>query len=168
MKTTFHICLIALISFATVSCSKSEMGQNPTATFAPAKAEVSASIHRFIMEPSPMEIGTVASTIDYGSDVTLFVPYTLVNEQVVSAKISMIDDATGQMIKSYNLVHSSNETALLLSLPANLLDFNQDYYFIRFNAGDDFNGKTVTLQTEIKGQVSKVKDAVTGAFTVLQ
>jgi hypothetical protein len=118
------------------------------------------------MEPAPMELGTANSTIYLGETAKFFVPYSIVNEQIVNATMTMVDDATGEVVGTYDMLPSTDESAALLSLPEGM-SADQPFYFVSFTAGNEYFGKTISLHSKVTGQSSKSNVSLAAAFQVM-
>ena len=165
MKTIIHLCVIATLSFATLSCKKSDLPQNNLLTATNNDAVIDSRIDRFILEPTSMELGTPDAIIHEGDRVTIFLPYEIVNENFVSAMITMTDDATGLPVNTYDMVSSKDPTASQLVLPENLMN-NPEFFFVTFVANEDYTGKTISVTTKLVGNSTFSTDVLNAAFSV--
>lgn len=167
MKTIIHLCVVATISLATLSCKKSDLPQNNLLTTSNNDAVIDSRIDRFILEPTSMELGTPDAIIHQGDRVTIFLPYEIVNENFVSAMITMTDDATGLPVYTYDMVSSKDPSASQLVLPENLSD-NAEFFFVTFVANEDYTGKTISITTKLIGHSTSSTDVLNAAFYVEQ
>ena len=165
MKTIFHLCIIAIFSFAAVACKKSALPEPIAAIPGYNEPGITSKINRFIMEPVSMQLGTEYSVIHKGDKVTILVPYTNVNENITSATITMTDDATGLPVGTYDLIPSTDESASLLTLPKNMT-YQKDFYYVSFEASEEYFGKKISITTTLVGENMTSTDVLSAAFTV--
>ena len=165
MKTITHLCVAAILSFAIVSCKKSVLPQNDQLPAFNNEPFLDSRIDRFIMEPTSMELGTPDAIVHEGNQVTIFLPYEIVNDNFVSAMITMTDDATGLPVNTYELVSSKDPSASQLVLPEDLSD-NADFFFVTFVANEDYTGKSISITTKLIGHSTSSTDVLNSAFSV--
>ena len=166
MKTIFHLCTIALLCFVTLSCTKTDLSKltaEPAPNNDPA---ISSGIERKIVQPIEVELGTPDAIFHQGETVTIFIPYSIANETFTSTKITMTDDATGLPINTYDLVSSNDPSASQLTLPATVQNKPQ-FFFVSFVADEGYTGKTISITTNLEGQVTYSADELKTAFTVV-
>jgi hypothetical protein len=166
MKTILSVITIAFLSAAVVSCTKSDLSGNTIQTPVNTDPYISATINRSIVQPTAMELGTPSSILRQGDVVTIFVPFATRNEAIVSTTLTITDDATGEIIETHNLSHSTDPSATDLTLPENLYN-DGNYFFVTFAVGDAYVGKTVSLKTKLEGQNISSEDVIPAAFTVI-
>jgi hypothetical protein len=166
MKTIFHLCTIALLSFVTLSCTKTDLSKL-TAEPAPNNdAAITSRIERNIVQPIEVELGTPDAIIHQGETVTIFLPYSIANETFAATKITMTDDATGLPINTYDLVPSTDPSASQLTLPGTIFNEPQ-FFFVSFVADEAYAGKTVSITTNLEGQVTYSIEELKAAFSVV-
>jgi hypothetical protein len=159
--------MIAFLSVAAVSCTKSDLSKL-TAEPAPITDPfIYSKIEKTIAEPSEMELGTAGAIIQQGQRVTIFLPYSIANETLVNAKMTMTDDATGLVINTYDLIPSTDAAAAQLTLPTNIIINHSEFFFITFVADESYAGKTVSITTMLEGQVTYSNDVLNAAFSVI-
>ncbi|HET6993422.1 MAG TPA: hypothetical protein VFI06_00505 [Chitinophagaceae bacterium] len=167
MKTVFHLCVVAVISFAALSCTKSDFSrltaENPSNPNT--DPYISSKIERNIVDPGEMELGTASAIIHQGEKVTIFVPYTIGNEVFSTATITMTDDATGLPIKTYDLLSYNDESSAQLTLPATV-SRSQEFYFISFVADESYTGKTISITSLLEGHATSSTAVIQSAFSV--
>ena len=166
MKTIFHLFVIAYLSFAAVSCTKTDLSKLTAETPPDTDPAIYSKIERYIVQPSPMELGTPSAVLRQGETVTIFLPYSVTNESFASAKMTMTDDATGLPINTYDLVPSTDPSAANLTLPENLF-YNPPFFFVSFVVDEGYTSKTVSISTYLEGQVTYSADVINAAFTVI-
>lgn len=166
MKTIFRLCLIAIISFGALSCTKSNMSDLAGTTAPDIEPFVYSKIERNIVQPAPMELGTSSAIIHQGDSVTIFLPYSRRNEEFVKSTIIMTDDATGATINMYDLIPYTDPSASQLNLPENLTG-QPEFFYVTFVADESYTGRTVSIATRLEGQITMSTDALYGAFTVI-
>ena len=166
MKAIIHLCLMAIFSIAVSSCSKTDLtnsiGNNNIPNTTPV---IDARIYHFVNQPFETELGTPAAVFHEGDNVTIYIPYVVVNDNLQSATISMIDDATGLEIGKYDLVPSTDPSAAQLNIPdaVRLVPF----MFVTFTTDNNYTDKTISLTTSFAGLLTSTTDAVNSAFTVV-
>lgn len=166
MKTIVRLCLIAIISFGAMSCTKSKV-TDLTGTANPDNEPfVYSKIERTIVQPAPMELGTSSAVIHSGETVTIFVPYISRNEEFVKTTVVMTDDATGLAINQYDLISHLDPSAAQLNLPENLTG-QPEFFFVTFVADESYTGRTVSITTRLEGQITNSTDFLIAAFTVI-
>ena len=165
MKTIFQFCAVAIISLAVISCQKSNLSEF---SVAPPNTDpmIYSKISKQIVQPAAMELGSQSAVIHEGETVTIFLPYTAKNESFVSATIKMTDALTGETINTYDMVPSADESASQLQLPDELLD-HPEFFFITFVANENYTGRSVSISTNLTGQVTSSTDEVVSAFSVV-
>jgi len=165
MKTISRLCAIAIFSLCVASCTKTDLNQtvpNPVT----AEPTISSRIERNIVEPGEMELGTPAAIIHGGERITIFVPYSIINEAFTSSRITMTDEATGETIDSYDLVPSTDPSGYELNKPSSMHE-QPNFFFVTFVANESYVGKTVAITTTLQGQVTLSTDVLNSAFTVV-
>jgi hypothetical protein len=166
MKTIFHLCIIAFFSFAVLSCTKTDFTK--LAAQAPLNTDpyISSKIEKNIVQPAEMELGTPSAIVHQGDTVTIFLSYSIANEAFSNARVTMSDDATGLPIKEYDLVPSTDPSASQLTLPASLSN-HPDFFFVSFVADESYTGKTISINTDLEGQITNSTDVLKAAFSVI-
>jgi hypothetical protein len=165
MKTIFHLCVIAIFSIATVSCKKSDLSDVTSEPTVYTEPTISSKINPFIIEPSALELGTEFAVIHTDEKVTFFIPYSITNENIKNATVTMTDDATGLTVNTYNLIPSSDPSASSLNFPDNM-ELGKEFYFISFVASEEYVGKTISISTRISGESTTSRDQLNAAFSV--
>jgi hypothetical protein len=166
MKTIFHLCVIAFFSFATLSCRKTDLTKFTAETPPITDPFIYSKIEKNIVEPAGMELGTPSAIIHQGERVTIFLPYSIANETFATAKVTMTDDATGLPISTYDLVPYTDPSASNLTLPGNLFN-HPEFFFVSFVADESYVGKTVSVTTNLEGQITYSTDVLNAAFSVI-
>jgi hypothetical protein len=166
MKTIFHLCVVAFISFATLSCTKTDLSKLTAETPVNNDPYISSKIDKYIVQPGSMELGTSSAIMHQGDSVTIFLPYSVVNESFVTSKVTMTDDATGLPINTYDLVSYTDPSASQLKLPDDLF-YHPEFFFVTFVADESYTGKTVSITTTLEGQTTYSSDVLNGAFSII-
>jgi hypothetical protein len=169
MKTIFHLCIIAILSLAAISCTKSDLSRLTAEQPVDTNTDpfIYSKIERNIVEPFEVQLGTPDAVFQEGEKVTIFLPYSIANETFSTAKVTMTDDATGLPINTYDLLSYNDASASQLALPASLSDHKQPFFFISFIADEGYAGKTVSITTTLEGQATNSTDVVNAAFSVV-
>ena len=165
MKTIFRLCVITVLSVAAVSCKKADLAAPVSATSEYVEPTISSKINPFIIEPASLELGTEFAVVHTDEKATFFIPYSIANENIKSATVTMTDDATGTIVNTYTLVPSSDPSAASLNLPDNM-ELGKDFYFISFVASEEYVGKTISISTRISGESTTSRDLLSAAFSV--
>jgi hypothetical protein len=163
MKTVLRICILLILSFVLYSCSKTDAvaATDPP----PAIPNITSKIYPYTTQPAPIVLGTAQSVFHEGDVVTLYVPYGVSNDIVVSANLVITDAGSSDVINTFTLLPSSDPSAAQLNLPADLHDV--PFMFVTFTADNAFTGKAVNVSTSIAGSTAHSEDVLNNAFSVI-
>jgi len=168
MKTVFQFFVVALLSFGTLSCTKSTSTNNVVSP-PPSNNDpfIYSRISRNIVQPVAMQLGTASSTLHMGDVVTIFVPYDSRNEEFTSTAITLSDDATNLPINTYSMISSEDPLAADLNLPEEIMVGQHNFFFVTFRIDESYIGKSVAITSLLEGQITSSTDIITGAFHVV-
>jgi hypothetical protein len=163
MKTVLRICILIILSFVLYSCSKTDamVVTNPP----PAVPNITSKIYPYTTQPASAALGTGQSVFQEGDIVTLYVPYGVSNDNVVSSTLVITDAGSGDVIKTFTLFPSTDSSAAQLDLPADLRDV--PFMFTTFTLDNTFTGKAVNVSTSIIGNTAHSEDVLNNAFSVI-
>ncbi len=181
MKRTFYPGLIAGIVLVLSACSKSAgdlvaKEKNSAAQTAkmnpvnqqnnPIFASQFSKFYPFINQPEEMEIGDNGAAIASGQIAVFYVVLApeVANEIPVTATLSTIDDATGDIIETYNLISYRDAGTVDANIPEALV--GTPFMFAMVNLGSNYIDKTVTLSSYIEFNNAYSPARLERAFTV--
>jgi len=191
MKKLFHLGMIAGIFFSLSSCSKSagdlvaneksvktgmdQITGKHLVTLNPRNLQTDpiftsqlSKFYPFINQPYDLELGDNGATLNSGELAVFYVILSdlVMNETPVSATLSMIDDATGQTIETFNLISYRDVGTVDAIVPIGLE--TTPFMVALVNLGSQYIDKTVTLASDIQFANAYTPARLERAFTVIQ
>lgn len=161
MKQILTATILAITSLSFYSCNKN-VSEDVLVAIPEPKLE--SAIYPAITKPGLMVIGTEQSICTTGENITLFVPYEVVSEDIQEATITITDAATGNILREVPLNYSTDLSVLNISVPEELQ--GQLFLFANLNLDTDFTGKTVTVATSIKATSLRSANSMENAFQI--
>ena len=182
MKKLFHLGMIAFIVLMLSSCSKSagDLVANEKASTTqvakmipgnqlndPIFTSQLSKFYPFINQPEDMEIGDNGAAISTGQLAVFYVILSqdVANEIPLSATLSTIDDATGQILETYNLISYRDVGTVDAMVPDELA--GTPFMVALVNLGSQYTDKTITLSSEIQFNNAFSPARMDRAFTVI-
>ena len=182
MKKLFHIGMIASIVLIVSSCSKSagDLAANEKTANAkltklnsgnqssgPIFTSQLSKFYPFINQPEEMELGDNGAAISAGQVAVFYVILSpdVANEIPVSATFNTIDDATGEVIETYNLISYRDVGTVDVIVPVELE--GTAFMFVLVTLSDQYLDKTITLSSEIQFNNAYSPARLERAFTVI-
>ncbi len=163
MKTIFYLCSAAIISLAAVSCTKQQVPANNEPNTVVTDPVISSKIFTKTNDPAAIEFGTGA-VLNTGSRVAIYLPYVISNEVLQSATLTLMDANTEETLGTFNFLPSSDQSAATLNIPGEL--WYVPFMFAAVDLDNTYSGRTITIITQMSGQVAVSNDVLPNAFTV--
>jgi hypothetical protein len=163
MKAVIRLSLLAVGFLAMVSCSKTDApvdNQPPV----PDLPNITSKIFPYTTQPVNATLGSAQTVFNTGDAVTLFVPYGVGNDVIVSSTLVVTDHASGDAIATFNLIPSTDTSAAQLTIPADLQ--NVPFMFVTFTADNNYTGKVIDINTSIVGNKAHSEDSLATAFSI--
>ena len=183
MKKLFYLGIIALTVITVSSCSKSagDLAANEKTTNAklakmnngnqssgPIISSQLSKFYPFINQPEYMEIGDNGAAISAGQVAVFYVTLdpSVANEIPLSATLNTIDDATGQIIETFNLISYRDVGTVDAIVPAEL---EGTPFMVALVPLSDllYLDKTITLSSDIWFNNAYSPARMERAFTVI-
>jgi hypothetical protein len=161
MKQIVTATILAITSLSFYSCNKN-VSEDVLVAIPEPKLE--SAIYPAITKPGLMVIGTEQSICTTGDNITLFVPYEVVSEDIQEATITIKDAATGVILKEVPMNFSTDISVLNVTVPEELQ--GQLFLFSNLNLDTEFTGKTVTVSTNIKATLLRSTNTLENAFQI--
>ncbi len=162
MKTVIRLSFLAIASFVMFSCKKDDAVV--TQPQPQADPNITSKIYPYTTQPISTTLGSAQTVFNTGDVVTIFVPYGVGNDNVVSSSLVASDNASGDAIATYALLPSTDPSAAQLDVPADLHDV--PFMFVTFTADNNFSGKVIDISTSIVGNKAHSEDTLATAFSV--
>jgi len=163
MKTVIRLSFLAFASFVLFSCTKSDalvVNEPPV----PDSPNITSKIFPYTTQPVNAALGSAQTVFNTGDVVTIFVPYGVGNDDIVSSTLVVSDNASKDAIATYPLLLSTDPSAAQLNIPADLQ--NVPFMFVTFTADNNFTGKIIDVSTSIVGNKAHSEDTLATAFSV--
>lgn len=157
MKTTLFVAVLA-ISF--IACKKDPFTIPDVPMQQPS---LQAKIFPAVNQPREATLGDGSAVFYVGERVTIYVPYDVNNEYLNSATLT-ISDQDGNVMASVDMTQSTNLAANELDIPVLLQGAN--FVFASVDLGEEYAGKTLSIQTQVSGGQTVSDDKLPNAFTV--
>lgn len=161
MKQIVTAAILAISSFSFYACNKNVSEDILVAIPEP---KLESAIYPAITKPGLMGLGTEQSICATGDNITLFVPYEVVSEDIQEATITIRDAVTGTVLKEVPMNFSTDLSVLNIPVPEELQ--GQTFLFSNMNLENEFTGKTVTVSTNIKATLLRSANTLESAFQV--
>lgn len=161
MKKFVTVSLLAISSFIFSSCNKN-VSEDVLAVVPEPKLE--AAIYPVITKPTIMAMGTEQSICNVGDNISLFLPYVIVSDDIQEASLSVRDAITGETLAEMPLSFSTDLSVLNITVPEELQ--GQTFLFANMNLGTEFSGRKVTVSTIIKATSLRATDTMENAFQI--
>lgn len=194
MKKIFHLGIIAIAALSVSSCSKSgadllakeqkdqaaqqnQSMQQKKITFLNTRnhhangADIwldASKIYPFINQPLEMQLGTPDSKITTGQIAVFYVILSddVANLTPTTAVLNLSDDATGQVIATYNLISYRDVGTVDAFVPAELA--NVPFMCALVSLDDQYIDKSISLNSYIEYNNAFTGANLTRAFNVTQ
>lgn len=177
MKKFFHLAVVAIAATAFVSCSKSS-DQLATSTTNESAVSMKRSrdaanpwemwikVFNEINQPRPVVLGNPDSYLYDGEQpVFYFIISSDVTSDAYTGTVNLVDEATGNIIQTVNLLPDYDPAGVNLDVPAEVSQFH--YMFAPVTIDSQFAGKTVSFQATIQLPTGEVANAtLQNAFVV--
>ncbi|MDX1938492.1 MAG: hypothetical protein SFU21_15335 [Flavihumibacter sp.] len=163
MKTLHRLGLLTIMSIALFSCKKETITE-PTPDTIFRDPVITSKIYPFINQPAPMDLGTTNTTLHAGDMVTVYMPYGVFNDNIVTSTLTLTDDVNGSVLGVYNWVPSTDASAATLNVPIDLRDV--PFMFVTFTVDASMMGYNINLASSIVGKKTQSEDAIANAFKV--
>jgi hypothetical protein len=163
MKTVIRLSFLAFASFVMFSCKKSDtlvVNEPPV----PDTPNITSKIFPYTTQPVSTSLGSAQTVFTTGDVVTIFVPYGVGNDDIVSSTLVVSDNASGDAIATFDLLPNTDPSAAQLNVPADLHDV--PFMFVTFTADNNFSGKVIDVATSIVGNKAHSEDTLATAFSV--
>ena len=158
MKTTLFVAVLA-ISF--IACKKDPF----TIPDGPPQNQPSlqARIFPAVNQPREATLGDGNAVFYVGERMTIYVPYDVNNEYLSSATLTITDE-NGTVMAAVDMTQSTNIAANESEVPQLLQGAN--FVFATVDLGEEYAGKTLSIQTQVSGGQTVSDDKLPNAFTV--
>jgi hypothetical protein len=163
MKTLHRLGLLAIMSVVLFSCKK-ETVSDPVPDTIFRDPVITSKIYPFINQPAPMDLGTTNTTLHAGDEVTVYMPYGVFNDNIITSTLTLTDDVNGSVLGIYNWVPSTDASAATLNVPIDLREV--PFMFVTFTVDASMTGYNVNLASSIVGKKTQSEDAIANAFKV--
>ena len=163
MKTIFSLAIAAFISTCFISCTKDQVPANDFVTSVNNTPEITSKIFTKTNDPAPMEFGA-STVINTGSRVAIYLPYGINKDVMQTATITLTDAVTEETLGVFNLLESTDASAATLNIPADLAWV--PFKFAAIDIDNTYTGRTITITTNLAGQVAVSDDVLPNAFSV--
>lgn len=154
--------LLTLLSLYLLSCSK----DNSNYTFEKEKvaARLQSAIFPVFTKPDEVNMGTEGAVCNAGENVSLFLPYKVVSDDVQNAIVSIKDPVTGEVIREIPMTVSTDQSVSNVIVPEELQ--GSTFMFATVAIENDMIGKNLTVSTKIIANKHNSEDVINNAFRV--
>lgn len=178
MKKFFHLTVVAMAAILFVSCSKSSdqlatpaanesAGRMTRARDAANPWEMWVKVFGQINQPRAVTLGNPDSYLyDGDQPVFYFVISNEISSDAYTGTVNLIDEATGNVIQTINLVPDYDPAAANLDVPGEISQF--PYMFAPVTIDSQYAGKTVSLQVTVQLPTGEVSSATLQSAFIVQ
>lgn len=161
MKQIVTVAVLAISFLSFNSCNKN-VSEDVLVAIPEPKLE--SAIYPAITKPGLMVLGTEQSICTTGDNISLFVPYEIVSDDIQEATLSIKDASTGIVLKEVPMSFSTDLSVLNISVPEELQ--GQLFLFTNMNIDSELAGKVLTVSTTIKATSLRSSSTLDNAFQV--
>lgn len=161
MKQIVTAAILAISFLSFNSCNKN-VSEDVLVAIPEPKLE--SAIYPAITKPGLMVLGTEQSICATGDNISLFLPYEIVSDDIQEATLTIKDATTGVVLKEVPMSFSTDLSVLNISVPEELQ--GQPFLFTNMNVDSEFAGKILSVSTSIKATSLRSSNTLDNAFQV--
>jgi hypothetical protein len=163
MKTVIRLGFLSFLSLVLFSCKKENTlgfatGQQST------EASITSNIFPFTNQPAETVLGKAQSVFHTGDVVIIYVPYGVSNDMVTSGTLTIKDASNNEVLNTYEMSPSTEETMVQLNVPAELR--STQFMFASFPIDETYAGKTVHIVTSLQGNKAVSESILENGFSI--
>ncbi len=162
MKKLLQHSYLAIYILLLTSCSK----DNSYFIFASEEtaSRLESDIYPIATKPAEMIIGNELSIASPGETLTIFVPYTVVSDDVQTGIITVKDEISGAIVREIAMTASTDLSVLNVAVPEEIQ--GTTFMFANIPVENDLVGLSLSVSSTITGNKLSTGDSMKAAFSV--